>query len=109
MPAVVVLVLALLFGLMAAVEIAEGHAIHLAIIAVGAVAFAIKARFGSGLGLASATLGLVVVMALGVTHWSDGQLDLADAVYVLAALVLAGVVVALARRLGNGAAGRGAR
>jgi hypothetical protein len=96
--------------MMVVIEVAEGHAIHLAIIGIGLAVLAAQARFGSPrgvFGLTGASVALVVVVALGLVHWCDGRIDMADVVYLLAALILGGsiVMMLLRRKAGDGMPG----
>jgi hypothetical protein len=82
-----------LIGLMVALEIVEGHASHLALVGIGLVALAVHARFVGTrriLGVASACIMLIAILAVGSTHWFAGHFELLDGVYALVLLLVLG-------------------
>lgn len=96
MPAFVWSGAAILVGLMIVLEIIEGHAVHLAMIAVGLAALVARAKLAATrpiVGIVSATAGLSMFLAIGLSHWLDGRIELLDGVAAMVLLLLVGGLI----------------
>ena len=98
MPTVVRLGVTVLIALMVAVEIAEDHSVHIVLLGIALLAWALHSHFGAErrrVALLAAIVVMLSVCGVGYPYWFDGSVDWLDALYGAGA-VSVGLAVAAA-------------